>query len=338
MPTDAARYAGCLVGQAVGDAVGFMVEGLSGSNCASYVEHSVRTRHIQSHPDHSYRFGQYTDDTQLARELALSIVERGGFEPADYARRLAEIFSEARVVGRGLATDAASRRLAAGVPWHDAGEPPPAAGNGSAMRAAPIGLLFAGDPQALREAAHDQGRMTHADPRCSAGAIAVAGATAIAVQRGRLLADEVAVPLAAWTRDLDPVLAHGIGCLPEWLGLHPDKVYERLHALTRDPAHEPPAGWRGITPFVTSTVLWSLYAALRSPEDYWEVICTAVSVGGDVDTMAAMAGAISGAAVGLGGIPREIAAQVHDQGEWRADALAGLARDLLEVRRARSLA
>jgi ADP-ribosylglycohydrolase len=42
-------------------------------------------------------------------------------------------------------------------------------------------------------------------------------------------------------------------------------------------------------------VLWSLYSFLRSPEDYWETVCTAIAVGGDVDTTAAMAGAVSGA-------------------------------------------
>src|SRR5262249_39548869 len=70
-------------------------------------------------------------------------------------------------------------RIARGVPWQDAGTPAPAAGNGSAMRAAPVGLFFWDDPEALIAAAHDQGRITHQDPRCSAGAIAIAGATAI---------------------------------------------------------------------------------------------------------------------------------------------------------------
>jgi len=82
---------------------------------------------------------------------------------------------------------------------------------------------------------------------------------------------------------------------------------------------------------VTSSVLWSLYAVLRSPADYWEVICTAIAVGGDVDTTAAMAGAISGAAVGLNGIPLEPARLVSDQGEWGYDRLVQLAHDLETV-------
>jgi ADP-ribosylglycohydrolase len=74
-------------------------------------------------------------------------------------------------------------------------------------------------------------------------------------------------------------------------------------------------------------VLWSLYAFLRSPDDYWETICTAVSVGGDTDSMAAMAGAISGARVGRDGLPKDLVARVNDRGEWDAAALTTLAEE-----------
>ena len=53
-------------------------------------------------------------------------------------------------------------------------------------------------------------------------------------------------------------------------------------------------------------MLWSLYAFLRSPDDYWETICTAIGVGGDTDTMAAIAGAISGARLGVAALPADL--------------------------------
>jgi ADP-ribosylglycohydrolase len=49
------------------------------------------------------------------------------------------------------------------------------------MRAAPIGLFYWNRPRERVQAAHDQGRITHADPRCSAGAAAIAGAVAMAL-------------------------------------------------------------------------------------------------------------------------------------------------------------
>ncbi|WP_082218394.1 ADP-ribosylglycohydrolase family protein [Kamptonema formosum] len=51
-----------------------------------------------------YPFGQYTDDSQLARELLESYLACGRFDPSDYARRIAAIFAENRIVGRGRAT------------------------------------------------------------------------------------------------------------------------------------------------------------------------------------------------------------------------------------------
>jgi ADP-ribosylglycohydrolase len=77
---------------------------------------------------------------------------------------------------------------------------------------------------------------------------------------------------------------------------------------------------------VTPSVLWSLYAFLRSPDDYWETVCTAVAVGGDTDSMAAMAGAMSGARVGVAGLPRDLLDHLTDQGEWGAIELVELAR------------
>ena len=47
-----------------------------------------------------YAFGQYSDDSQLARELVVSIVDRGKFDAVDYASRIAALFRENRIVGR----------------------------------------------------------------------------------------------------------------------------------------------------------------------------------------------------------------------------------------------
>ncbi len=76
------------------------------------------------------------------------------------------------------------------------------------------------------------------------------------------------------------------------------------------------------------SVVWSLYAFLHAPDDYWTTVCTAIAVGGDTDTMAAIAGAICRSPAG----PRRAArptscARLNDRGDWGADALADLARD-----------
>ena len=89
---------------------------------------------------------------------------------------------------------------------------------------------------------------------------------------------------------------------------------------------------RGMSGFVISSVLWSLYSFLRSPDNYMETICTAVSAGGDTDTTAAMAGAVSGAYLGLDAIPSHLTKHLTDRKTWESDRLVELAHKCYEIK------
>lgn len=319
---DERRYSGSLIGQALGDALGFVVEGEPPEVCREYVEGTLKAGRIGERNRGPYAFGQYSDDSQLARELLQSYAERGRFDARDYARRIAMIFVEDRIVGRGRATEQAAWRLAAGTPWEEAGTPSPSAGNGSAMRAGPIGLLLFNDPEELIRAAHDQGRITHRDPRCSAGAVAVAGAVALALRGGEVEPERFLYQLAEWATPFEGSVVDALRRLAEWVSLSSEEAVTLVSGIGHNPDY--PHEVRGVSPFVTTSVLWSLYSFLRSPEDYWETICTAIAVGGDVDTTAAMAEAISGAYLGLDAIPERWARYVTDQGTWGYDELVDL--------------
>jgi ADP-ribosylglycohydrolase len=219
----------------------------------------------------SQAFGQYTDDSQLARELLQSYADCRRFDPTDYARRIAAIFAEDRIFGPGQATSDAAERLLQGVPWEKAGTPPPAAGNGSAMRAAPIGLLFYDDPPQLVRAAHDQGRITHQDRRCSAGAIVIAGAVALALRGAPIQLEPFLAQLSAWTEPTEPPVAAALQQLTTWVALPPEQAVTQIASAGLSP--DVTGAGQGISGFVTSSVLWSLYAFLRSPESYWDAVC-----------------------------------------------------------------
>lgn len=326
------QFSGCLIGQCLGDAIGFVVEGYSPAACKRYVEDYLKKDLVGVLGRFPFPFGQYSDDSQLARELMQSYVACKNFDPADYANRLKMIFLEKRIVAFGYSTNQAVRKLLNGVSWEESGAPPPAAGNGSAMRAAPIGLFFFDNPPMLIQSAHDQGRITHKDPRSSAGAIAVSGAVALAL-RGKITnPDSFIATLSDWAAVISPDFASELQKMDKWLSMPKDLAADSIINAGLDPEYIDDDEWKGISAFVINSVLWSIYSFLRTPEDYWETICTAIEIGGDVDTTAAMAGAISGAYLGIGAIPSHLTHFLTDRKTWQFDELVELAHRCYEIK------
>ena len=195
------------------------------------------------------------------------------------------------------------------------------------MRAGPLGVLYGLDSVRLGSIARDQAVVTHRDPRAIAGAVAVAGAVALAARSGPLDARSAMNELNEWVRPYDHSVAGVIAQVADWIALPPAEAAARVAAL----ADPPRRSGRGVSPFVTPSVAWSLYAFLRSPDDYRETLCTAIEVGGDTDTLAAMAGAMSGARLGLAGVPPEVVDRLTDRGLWSGTDLARLARECAGV-------
>src|SRR5215217_7133594 len=103
------------------------------------------------------------------------------------ARFLSWFRSEPKDIGN--TTRSALSYLANGVPWEEAGErviseSPSAAGNAAVMRCAPVALRFRTAPAQLVPASVDTARITHADQRCTAAAVAVNQAIAYLLDGG----------------------------------------------------------------------------------------------------------------------------------------------------------
>ena len=130
-------FQSCLLGLAIGDALGMPFEGLP-----SWVVGPVLDR-IQGFHESGHRelgAGQWTDDTQMTLCLVRSLVRCGRLDPEDVAREYLGWFQSGDVRGIGGTTKSAMARLEAGAGWHESGTAGEyAAGNGTAMRAAPLG-------------------------------------------------------------------------------------------------------------------------------------------------------------------------------------------------------
>jgi ADP-ribosylglycohydrolase len=191
-----------------------------------------------------------------------------------------------------------------GVDWQEAGTGIGRAGNGTAMRVSPIGLWHYNSPaDILKQAAITSSIITHKDPRASAGAIAIAFGVAYAVSQEQIDTSELIEQTANLIEDVSPEFAGYIKRLHHWLKLPEDQARWEIAA----------AGWRApedrldyITPFVIPTVLICLYYFLKSPADFLGNIKRVILAGGDVDTTAAISGALSGAYAGIGAIPQKL--------------------------------
>jgi ADP-ribosylglycohydrolase len=172
------------------------------------------------------------------------------------------------------------------------------------MRVAPIGLVHAGDLDALRADAALSAVVTHADPMAVASAIAQAFLVAWCTrcEPGTLDQTQMLDALAAVLADVPDE-----GAVEQREGSGPDKVrlVDRLvevgDMLDLDPAEAFGRLWNGA--FVLESLPAALWCFLRSPEDAERVLVTAVNGGYDADTVGAMAGALVGAYLGEEAFP-----------------------------------
>jgi ADP-ribosylglycohydrolase len=237
-----------------------------------------------------------SDDTEHACLTAQALIRSGG-DPqlflTDLARRLRWWFT-ALPAGVGLATARACLKLWLGCSPHRSGVF--AAGNGPAMRSAIIGVVAGDDSGRIRQLVAVSTRLTHTDPKAEAGALvaALAAHTAATVE-----------PIAATDTFFQQIRANKAAFGPTFLQ-RLDTVRRSVVAgqSTVDFAVE--VGLRrGVTGYIEHTVPIALHAWLSHPGNYRSAVVSAITCGGDTDTLAAIVGGGVGGGVGKTGIPAE---------------------------------
>ncbi|MCA9215141.1 MAG: ADP-ribosylglycohydrolase family protein [Planctomycetales bacterium] len=293
---------GALIGGAVGDAMGAPFEGLWSHDIPS-----AESLASSFHEYHGHPTGQYTDDTQLTVATVQSIVQHGDIVTPDIARSISELWRHHSVIGPGGAcTHAAESYLATGD-YENMGAPVGQAGNGTAMRIAAIRLWFGGDIPSLVSTVADISRLTHQDPR------SVAGGVVIALAANRLAADpfidstDLCYLLADTISEINGELSSLIRALPIQMQ-RPD--CERFIAAAGQSSTEFAAPI--ISPFVVPTVLASLYCVFQHRNSWVDAVTSAVQLGGDVDTLGAIVGALAGVIHGVESIPPKLVSDLQD--------------------------
>lgn len=278
-----------LLGTAVGDALGVPFE-TKLANYEPLIAWDGKTFLGSEH--HKLKPGQYSDDTQMSLMVAESLLENHGFNPDDLAERYVEWMTSGRARGYGKTTLFAIKNLIDGKHWSESGIPG-SYGNGTAMRAAPFGVYFRNDLQSLVSITKMDSAITHASDEAEAGAIAIALASAYAVNgdTGNLL-DEL------------------------WQILPDSKVKSviySLDSLIESPYITPEQALRviGTKGDVRQTVPAVLYCFLKF-DNYHDAVLAAIKAGGDTDTTAAIVGALFGAKLGVQGINTDLVKEVEE--------------------------
>jgi ADP-ribosyl-[dinitrogen reductase] hydrolase len=288
---------GCLLGTAVGDALGLWCEGMS----------ARRQRRFHTGTGYHFLFGRgmTSDDTEHACMTAQALIVSAGDERA-FLRSLAwrlRFWLLGLPAGIGRATLRAALKLWLGFPARSSGVF--SAGNGPAMRSPLLGVCHGHDLPTLRKLVRASTRLTHRDPKAEHGALAVA----------------LAAHLASTPSETAGLATEYLARLKEALGEEgADLLALAERAAASAAAGEPPEAFasalglkRGVTGYMYHTVPMVLQAWLRWPEDYRAAVAGVIGCGGDTDTTAAIVGGIVGARVGKAGIPAEWLARLW---EW----------------------
>ena len=272
------RFLGVLLGAAAGESLGAPHEFKPASQVGTQREL------VAGGP---WAVGEPTDDIALTLALLRSITARRRFDLDDVAQGYLKWF-QGKPKDIGNLTRMALENLRAGelptqsgaLAWEDSERK--AAGNGSVMCCAPIGLLHVKSLEGLAEDAAAASRITHYDPRCVGGCIAVATAIALLVRGDKDGEEAIARAISAGGAVSDDVLSaieRGVSKKPDQITVDGSDQGFVLHALELG------------------------FSALASAATLEEGLVTVVSRGGDTDTNACVAGALLGAKFGKSQVP-----------------------------------
>ena len=316
------RALGSIIGSAVGDATGAPFEFGPGGQWLRRFPKPVLGGMGEMVGGGSFDWepGEFTDDSQMAMALAESLISSGGFDVDSVWEFFRAWYKEAVDVGinTGRVLRQTRHEGAAEAAHRAHGQ---SASNGSIMRIAPVGVFGVrlGRADTIRLAIQ-QSDVTHFDRAAATGAAIVAEVIRHCIVTGDFE--------SALSEETFVAVAHELGAEGEALVA----PYRQLLAPTFDPyiyeGHSNGSAW-----VATAQAVW----AIRSTTNFHDAIVAAIELGGDTDTVAAIAGSMAGALYGIQGIPVRWTTHVHgyltlpngEKKHYRTQDLLNVARCLL---------
>ena len=270
------RYRGCLLGLAVGDAVGTTVEFQPRGTFTPLID-------MAGMGPFDLKPGEWTDDTSLALCLATSLVESEGFDARDQMDRYIDWYENGYLSSNGTCFDIGTTTRAALHRYKETGDPfsgstdSNPAGNGSLMRLAPVVLFYYPDRERNLHFCGESSRVTHAAPEC-VDACCLFGDMLLRALDG---ADRQTILLGSSGQ---LVRSGSLKSIAQ--GDYFKKLENSIHGT-------------GYVVESLEAALWSFWGS----DSFESAILRAANLGDDADTTAAICGQIAGAYYGECGIP-----------------------------------
>jgi ADP-ribosylglycohydrolase len=300
------RALGAFYGLALGDALGMPTQVMSRQDVVRV--YGTLTGFEPARPDNPVSAGMpagsVTDDTDQAVIVGRLIDEgHGRIDPLRLAHELLAWEKEMKAKGSfdllGPSTKAALDAVAAGVSVSEAGRT--GTTNGAAMRVTPVGIAFPAEPlEPFLDHVVESCQVTHDTNVGIAGAAAVAAAVSTGVGGGSLDEAVAAAVTAAkaGARRGHWVAGADIAARIEWVrGLVRDLPEAEALDLIVDLVGTSVASQESVP---------AAFAVLTVADgEPWRAALLAANLGGDSDTIAAVAGAVAGSVTGLSGLPAD---------------------------------
>ena len=333
-----ARAYGALAGLALGDALGMPTQAMSPAQIRAV--YGRITGLVDGDASQPYApgmpAGSVTDDTEQALLIASLLVRGRGSSSGRVALGAVE-FSHALLAWEdsmirrgsldllGPSTKAALERVRAGEdPLTVGGE---GTTNGAAMRVTPIGIAMpTADPEAFADSVWSSCQVTHATRQGFQSAALVAAAVSMGIDTARSTSPNLRGLLwkavtyvdslperGAWTPDPDVVAA-----TRRAMQLAANPASSSLECLVEQ-----------VGTSVASAQAIPMAFALLARDPSPQALLDAANLGGDTDTIGAIAGAILGAVLGVEVLPADSLSRIEEVSHLGLPTVAG---ELLELR------
>ena len=309
---DLKRFQGAMLGGFVGDCLGMPIEGKSHRSIVRKFDGPLAE--MKGSLKRFKKAGTYTDDTEMMIGLAEGLIEAKGVDGEVICRKFVDNFNMFRNYGMGVIK--VVRALKKGARWDEPAKRQfkgqGSYGNGAAMRIAPVGYLYQNNPEKLKEVAHAAGICTHRHPAAEAACIGAAYLIKLALDRIPL--DEMIPKVLDFTA--------GISCEFE-------RALKKVEKCMKWCDEGKAISYLGEGLSVEEVVALAAYFFLKNPDDYEKTVVSAANTEGDSDSIACIAGAISGAYLGISTIREDWRTKIE-----KSQYLEMLARRLAESKTA----